>query len=183
MSENGTQSSAVEWLGSGPKGIRDRALISQILASFDGAPAVSHIVGPETLLRAVGKDSSGRLANAYRGYWVRESTLFGIHRNLGQFEGWLNKQELSAAAEWRYRAFTAICVNWNDFDEFAEMQVPAGEKLACLIGRVAPQPLHSAMLPGASSTPMLRGGAEQVFVRGGDANPFWVFLRAKPAIF
>jgi hypothetical protein len=175
--------SAAAWLGSGSNGIHDPKIVSEILASFEGTPPVSTLTGPEILIRAVGLDESGRLANPYRGYWVRQSSLITIYGNLGQFEGWLTDQELSAAAEWRYRAFTAVCLNWNDFSEFAELELPSGASISCLVGRVAPQPLHSRMSVQAPTTPILRGGAEQIFFRGGDANPLWVRLRSKSDIF
>jgi hypothetical protein len=172
------------WLQSGPNGIRDPAKVLEILASFANPPILTRLLGPEILLRAVGQDETGKPANPYRGFWVRQSTLLQIYGNLGQFEGWLTAQELSAMAEWRYRAFTAVCINWNDFSEFAELWLPAGEGISCLIGDVAPQPLHSASSLRASTTPILQGGAEQIFFRGGgDSNPLWVRLRPKADIF
>lgn len=175
--------SPATWLQSGPNGISDPAVVSEILASFAAAPVLTQLSGPEVLLRAVGQDAKGKLASPYRGYWVRGSSLAPIFQNLGQFEGWLTEQELSTMAEWRYRAFTAVCINWNDFSEFAELRVPANESVPCLVGPVAPQPLLSSLPLSAPTTPVLRGGAEQVFFRGGDANPLWVRLRQKADIF
>jgi hypothetical protein len=142
-----------EWLGSGPNGITNSAVAAQILASFASTPLLTRLSGPELLLRAVGRDEAGKLANPYRGYWVRQSALLPIYRNLGQFEGWLTDQQLTSMAEWRYRAFTAICVNWNDFSEFAELELPPGESIACLIGPVAPQPLNGSMSLSARDSP------------------------------
>ena len=134
-------------------------------------------------MRAAGNDDRGRSASAYRGYWVRSSSLLPLYAKLSQFEGWLTDQELSAQAEWRYRALTAVCLNWNDFSEFAELQLPRGESLTCLIGPAAPQPVRSTLSILAPTTPILRGGMEQIFFRGGDANPLWVRIRPKSAVF
>ncbi len=171
------------WLQSGPNGITDASFRAEILASFASPPVVTRLRGPETLIRAVGRNDAGRLANPYRGYWVRESSLARIYGRLGQFEGWLSQQELSSMAEWRYRAFTAVCLNWNDFAVFAELRLPADDSIQCLVGPVAPQPLKSSLSMGAATTPVLRGGAEQIFFRGGDTNPLYVRFREKPDLF
>lgn len=176
-------SAAAEWLASGPNGIQNEAFIAEILASFAGLPRLAVLTGPETLLRAVGQNESGKLANPYAGYWVRDSILAPIYRRLGQFDGWLQQQDLSAMAEWRYRALTAVCINWNNFSEFAELRLPAGETVPCLIGPVAPQPLHQSMDRALATTPVMRGGAEQIFFRGGDASPFWIRIRSKSDLF
>ena len=91
--------SPAAWLQSGPNGIKNSAFVSEILASFAAPPTLTTLFGPERLLRAVGQDDKGKLANPYRGYWVRESTLLPIYKSLGQFDGWLTQQELSAKAE------------------------------------------------------------------------------------
>jgi hypothetical protein len=180
---SGVTGGSLAWLQDGPNGIKDPTDASAILATYASTPTIGTIRGPDILMRAVGRNEIGQLGNAYRGYWVRQSTLMGISRNLGQFEGWLTSQELSAQAETRYRALAAICLNWNDFNEFAEMQVPLGQSIPCLIGPVAAQPVHSSMNPTDPKTPILRGGAEQIFIRSGDSNPLWVYIRAKSSIF
>lgn len=165
-----------QWLQSGPGAITKPEHVREILDSFSSLPKISRLQGPEVLIRAVGK-------SLYWGYWVRQSQLFELYRNLGQFVGWLTSEELSRKFEWRYRAYTAVCVNWNDFSEFAELRLPRGEGINCLIGSAAPQPLNSMLDPNRRDTPILRGGMEQIFFRSGDASPFWVERRSKHAIF
>jgi hypothetical protein len=184
---SGRFGSITDWLENSPGGL-DHERVSAILASFSGIPTLTSISGPEILLRAVGwieKDGLPKhsRARAFSGYWVRQSMLLPLYGNLSQFEGWLTNQEQSSSAEWRYRALTAICLNWNDFDEFAEMHVPVGETIPCLIGPVAPQPLRDNMSIDSPRTPVLRGGAEQIYFRSGDASPFWVRIRPKTDIF
>ena len=91
---------------------------------------------------------------------------------LDQFEGWLPADELLKAVPAQYRAVAAICRDWNDLSEIWELSLPSREVLQGLVGQTLEQPEYSHLDPRQRTTPMLAGGAEQVFFKV--KNPFWV---------
>jgi hypothetical protein len=50
-------------------------------------------------------------------YWADASALGTASRRAGQFKGWLTDAEISAIAKRNYREITAVCWNWNEFDD------------------------------------------------------------------
>lgn len=50
-------------------------------------------------------------------YWADASALGTASRRASQFKGWLTDAEISAIAKRNYREITAVCWNWNEFDD------------------------------------------------------------------
>lgn len=145
-----------------------------ILDAFEGTPVVYRYSGPETFIRAAGQDAKGRTARAYGGgWWVSREVLLRIAGRLSQYQGWLPDSELKRALPAQYRALTALCRDWNDMSEVVRMDVPAGEMIEAMAGATKEQPEYSHLNPAMRTTPMLRGGAEQVYIKV--KNPLWVF--------
>jgi hypothetical protein len=171
--------SAINWLNAKPIVVADAA---SVLATFQ-SPAAAKVVkfsGPHTLYRAGGWDTNkGKLASAYGSWWADELVLARIGSQLEKFETWLPPEMLKQAWPSQYRGVTALCEDWNDMREMFKMKLPAGETIEGLVGPTAPQPQRSKMNPKARNTPMLRGGAEQVFFKRSETlsriNPLWVY--------
>lgn len=143
------------------------------LANFRPPVAVYEFKGPERFLRAAGYSKSrGGLANPWGGYWTPQEVLTRMRMRLDQYEGWLSVDELLKAVPAQYRALAAICRDWNDLSEIWELSLPSGEVLQGLVGRTREQPEYSHLDRKQRRTPMLAGGAEQVFFKV--KNPFWV---------
>jgi hypothetical protein len=59
---------------------------------------------------------------------------------IGRFEqAKLNKIDMSSMA----RYMSAVCVDWNDLDNYIEVQVKPGVKVSCFWGLFAPQNIYS----------------------------------------
>ena len=159
-----------DWLKSAPGGV---AFPSKVLPNFAGQPAVYEYIGPHRFVRAAGRDFNGQLARAYGGeWWFDEAVLVQLRARLEQYRGWTQEQKLKAALPTQYRALAAICINWNDMSEFFALDLPAGERLTALAGPAKEQPYDSRMSVGLPTTPMLPGGAEQLFMKV--KNPLWI---------
>jgi len=161
--------SPVAWLTSPPNPVSP----ARVLPNYRPPVRVYEFKGPQKFLRAAGySKSQGGLANPWGEWWTPEEVVAGIDMHLEQFEGWLSANELRRALPARYRAVAAICRDWNDFSEVWELSLPSGEVLQGLAGQTKEQPEHSHLDPNKRTTPMLLGGAEQVFFKV--KNPFWV---------
>lgn len=146
----------------------------QVLDGYSETPVVTRFTGPEVFYRAAGEDASGRTARAYAGaWWVAESVLVELYRKLAQYEGFLPQSMLRQALPLQYRAVTALCEDWNNMREIYRLSLPDGETLEGLVGPTKEQPQRSTMDPSDPTTPWLRGGAEQVYIKV--KNPLWIF--------
>jgi len=170
--------SAAAWLAAGPIRIADP---KKVLATFKpGTAQVVRFSGSHGLLRAAGWSTKDqRQASAYGSWWVDEHVLANIAARLSMYEGWLPPKMIGQAVSARYRAAVALCEDWNDMGEVYRMQLGALDTLEGLAGITAPQPQASSMDPRQSSTPMLAGGAEQIFFKKtpglSSINPLWVY--------
>lgn len=157
------------WLANPP----NPASPARVLPNFRHPVQVYEFKGPERFLRAAGFSKSRRgLANPWGEWWTPKEVLTRISMRLEQFEGWLPADELRKAVPARYRALAAICRDWNDLSEVWELSLPSGEVLQGLVGQALEQPEYSHLDPKQRTTPMLAGGAEQVFFK--IKNPLWV---------
>lgn len=168
---------ATIWLTSPPSPVPP-GHVSGILKAFADTPKVYRYTGPHRFYRAAGRTAKGDLASPYGGWWADEKVLIGIAANLEKFEGWLTAGEINAAWPAQYRALTALCTDWNDMSETFCLDLPAGEQVEAMAGVTREQPRESTLDPSLSTSPMLRGGAEQVFMKV--KNPLWV---SKKSIF
>jgi hypothetical protein len=161
--------SPATWLTNPPSPISP----ARVLPNFRQRVRVCEFKGPEKFLRAAGLSKSrGRLANPWGEWWTPREVLTRINMRLAQFEGWLPATELRRAVPAQYRALAAICRDWNDISEVWELFLPAGEVLQGLVGQALEQPEYSHLDPKQRATPMLAGGAEQVFFKV--KNPLWI---------
>lgn len=68
--------------------------------------------------------------------------------------------------------------------EMFRMELPVGQEIKGLVGISAPQPHRSSLDPKLGSTPILQGGAEQVFFKRTpeltSINPLWVYPERWP---
>lgn len=168
------------WLASGPIVIDNP---TAVLATFDASstPRVVKFTGSHTLYRAGGWDTNkGVLASAYGSWWADEVVLARIGSELEKFETWLPPEMLKQAWPAMYRGVTALCEDWNDMRDMFRMEIPSGDSIEGIVGSTAPQPQRSKMNPGSRSTPMLRGGAEQIYFKRTQSlntvNPLWIYL-------
>jgi hypothetical protein len=166
-----------DWLGSGTISIAD---IGSVLAAFTpGTSKVVRFIGPHRFFRAAGWDAAGKQASAYGSWWADESVLAEIGTRVAMFEGWLPGSILDKALPVQYRGAVALCENWNDMREIVKLELPDGEVITGIAGLTAPQPQDSRMNPALKKTPMLSGGAEQIFFKKTRAlnsiNPLWVY--------
>ncbi|HXJ84294.1 MAG TPA: hypothetical protein VMS64_37110 [Candidatus Methylomirabilis sp.] len=73
---------------------------------------------------------------------------------------------------------SALCEDWNDMREMFVLEQPPGDEITGLVGPAAPPPQKSTMDPRARTTPMFKGGGEQVYfkrtVTANSVNPLWV---------
>jgi hypothetical protein len=160
------------WLAAVPSPV---AAPGSVLATFLPAPPprVFRFDGPHRFFRAAGWDSTkGRLASPYGAFWIDEAALSALVQKLEMYRGWLPNDELRRAHSARYRAMAAICEDWNDLGEVFEMSLPPGQALEGLAGITKEQPQRSTMDASQRTTPMLAGGAEQIFIKV--KNPLWV---------
>jgi hypothetical protein len=170
--------SAGSWLASTPIPI---PYPNSVLSGFlCGAAKVVRFTGPHRFYRAAGWDSTrNEMASVYGGWWVEETVLAQIGAKITQFENWLPENLLAQAWPIQYRGMTALCEDWNDMREMYKLELPAGDEIAGLVGRAAPQPKLSSMNPSARTTPMLRGEGEQVYFKRthnlNSVNPLWVY--------
>jgi len=161
--------SPAAWLASPPNPTSP----ARVLVNFRPPVAVCEFKGPARFLRAAGLSRSrGGLANPWGEWWTPEEVLSRIVTRLDQYEGWLRADELRKAVPAQYRGLAAICRDWNDLSEIWELSLPPGEVLQGLVGQAREQPEYSHLDPKRRTTPMLAGGAEQVFFKV--KNPFWV---------
>ncbi len=95
------------------------------------------------------------------------------------FENWLPEELLRRALPAQYRGATALCEDWNDMREMFKLVLPPQEEITGLVGVAAAQPQKSTLDPKSRKTPMLQGGAEQVFFKKtrtlNSINPLWVY--------
>lgn len=174
--------SPAEWLAAGPVCIDDPA---PILSAFQpGTAKVVRFTGPHTFYRAAGwnaKDNA--MANAYGSWWVDAAVLATIGTQIDKFEDWLPDELLRRAWPAQYKAALALCEDFNDMGEMFRLELPHTDELTGLAGIAAAQPQKSFLDASARSTPLLRGGAEQVCFKKtptlNSINPLWVF-RARP---
>jgi hypothetical protein len=136
--------------------------------------------GPHTLYRAAGWDSTrGEMASAYGGWWADEMELVKISQKLNKFENWLPEELLRKALPTQYRGATALCEDWNDMREMFKLQLPSSDEITGLVGIASAQPQKSTLNVRSRKTPMLQGGAEQVFFKKtqtlNSINPLWVY--------
>jgi len=172
MNRTRLRTNPATWLASPPNPFPP-ANVAQVLATFSGLPSVYVYHGPGLLIRATGSDAYGKPAAAYGGgYWAEGSILSQVDANLDRFVGWLTAKTIAESKRLQFRALTALCEDWNDLSEFHQMEVPEGEVFEALAGPVKSQPLQSKLDAKASTTPMLRGGFDQVFLKV--RNPFWI---------
>ena len=147
---------------------------STVIDAFEGSPSVFAFTGPETFYRAAGANASGRIARAYGGpWWVSQTVLADVHQHLCTYDGWLSQQEIDRALPALYRSITALCEDWNDMSEIFRLTLPAGDRLEALVGATKRQPQVSTMNKLDPSTPWLRGGAEQIYIKV--KNPLWIY--------
>jgi hypothetical protein len=165
---------AAPWLSAPPNPVTNPG---QVLAGFSATPRVFRYRGPHRFYRAAGKDAKGRMASAYGGWWVDETVLMQIYGRLDQYKGWLDDRVLKSAMPAQYRALTALCEDWNDMREVFVLELPGTDEVEAIAGPTKPQPQRSSLNPALPTTPMLRGGAEQIFMKV--KNPLWVHI-ARP---
>jgi hypothetical protein len=151
----------------------------QVLSTFqNGVAEVVRFSGPHRLYRAAGWDANSAQVSAYGSWWVDESVLVAIGNRLTQFERWLPEDLLRRAWPAHYRGAAALCEDWNDMRGMFALDLPPGADLTGLVGIAAPQPQRSTMNPSSRTTPMLAGGAEQVYFKRtqtlNSINPLWV---------
>ena len=165
------------WLASAPIAI---AVPASVLAAFlPGTAKVVRFTGPHRLYRAAGWDAPrGTMATAYGSWWADELTLARIGSSLQQFERWLPKDLLQRAWPVQYRGMSALCEDWNDMREMFKLELPSSDQITGLVGAAAPQPQTSSMDPTSRTTPMFKGGGEQVYFKktptANSVNPLWV---------
>jgi hypothetical protein len=166
------------WLASGPIVIQNSA---SVLATFNpGTVKVVRFTGPHTLYRAGGWDSiKGQLASAYGSWWADAVVLANIGRQLDKFENWLPTALIRQAWPAQYRGVAALCEDWNYMREMFRLELPVKDEIFGLVGLAAPQPQLSKMNPKARTTPMFKGGGEQVYFKKtftlNSVNPLWVY--------
>ena len=166
-----------EWLLSQPIPI---PFASSVISAYrPNSLKVIKFKGPHNFYRAAGWDSTkGELASAYGGWWADESELVKINSRLSMFENWLPKELMRKALPAQYRGATALCEDWNDMREMFKLVLPVSDEIIGLVGIAAKQPLNSKYDPRSPNTPMLPGGAEQVFFKKtktlNSINPLWV---------
>lgn len=173
-----------KWLHSKPIPISN---VGKVLSGFERSKGqkVVKFTGPHTFYRVAGWDeTSKQMCDPYGCWWIDEQALKDIYAKIARldmFEGWMPPEMLQRAQSlpMHYRALTAVCRDWNDFQEQIALKLPPNEVLTGLCGAVAPQPLRSTMDVQSRKTPMLPGGLEQVFFKRAtpserNMNPFWV---------
>jgi len=145
-----------------------------------GTVKVVCFTGPHTLYRAGGWDSiKGQLASAYGSWWADAVVLANIGRQLDKFENWLPTALIRQAWPAQYRGVAALCEDWNYMREMFRLELPVKDEIFGLVGLAAPQPQLSKMNPKARTTPMFKGGGEQVYFKKtftlNSVNPLWVY--------
>ena len=169
-----------QWLAAGPIPIPD---VAGVLATFrPGTARVVCFSGPHTLCRAAGwglKKGKPEQVTAYGSWWADAAVLADIGQRLAMFDGWLPDAMLQRAHTVQYRGAVALCEDWNDMGEMFRMELPVGQEIEGLVGISAPQPQYSGLDPKLGNTPILQGGAEQVFFKRtpelNSINPLWVY--------
>lgn len=170
--------SPATWLSSSPIPIANPA---SVMSAFKpGTMKVIRSKGPHKLYRAAGWDSTkGEMASAYGGWWADEMELIKISQKLSMFENWLPEELLRKALPAQYRGATALCEDWNDMREMFKLVLPSQGEITGLVGIAAAQPQKSTLSRHSRKTPMLQGGAEQVFLKKtrtlNSINPLWVY--------
>jgi hypothetical protein len=106
-------------------------------------------------------------------YWADASALGTASRRASQFKGWLTDAEISAIAKRNYREITAVCWNWNEFDDnqLWKLELRGDEVVEGLEGPIAPQPQWAKTATEPASKVGFTGGATQVYL-----NPKSPFL-------
>jgi len=119
------------------------------------------------------------MTTAYGSWWVDEVVLTHLGGTLQKFASWLPKDLLQRAWPSQYRGVSALCEDWNDMREMFKLELPSGEEITGLAGPAAPQPRKSSLDPRARTTPMFKGGGEQVYFKrthgANSLNPLWVY--------
>lgn len=170
--------SPAAWLSGSPIPISNPA---SVMSAFKpGTMKIVRFMGPHTLYRAAGWDSSrGEMASAYGSWWADEMELVKISQKISMFENWLPEKLLRRALPAQYRGATALCEDWNDMREMFKLVLPSRHEITGLVGMAAAQPQKSTLDPHARKTPMLHGDAEQVFFKKtrtlNSINPLWVY--------
>ncbi len=165
------------WLASAPIPIASSACV--LTAFVPGTAKVVRFRGPHRLYRAAGWDSTrGKMATAYGSWWADEQVLARIGNTLQQFETWLPKELIQKAWPAQYRGMSALCEDWNDMREMFKLELPPSDEITGLVGVAAPQPRTSSLNPRGRTTPMFKGGGEQVYFKrtgvANSVNPLWV---------
>ncbi|MBK1695473.1 hypothetical protein CKO09_12100 [Chromatium weissei] len=145
-----------------------------------GTLSVVRFVGSHKLYRAAGWDAKrGQMASAYGSWWADEAELLKINQKIDMFESWLPEDLLRRAIPAQYRGATALCDDWNDMREMFKLVLPVQDEIEGLVGVTASQPRLSTLSAQSRSTPMLEGGAEQVFFKKtntlNSVNPLWIY--------
>ncbi len=167
------------WLTSSPMPIQ-ASFANGILATFKpGTAKVVKFKGAHKFYRAAGWDAKGQMASAYGSWWADEIELTKLNAKLSQFQNWLPDELLKKALPAHYRAATALCEDWNDMREMFKLVLPHSDEITGLVGIAAAQPQFSSLDPKSKKTPMLPGGAEQVYFKRtpklNSVNPLWVY--------
>ncbi|MES9854839.1 MAG: hypothetical protein ABW170_23770 [Candidatus Thiodiazotropha sp. L084R] len=167
-----------DWLKEHPISIQNPA---SILSAFKPvAIKVVKFKGPHRLYRASGWDSNrGQIASAYGSWWADERVLAKLAQRIDMFKNWLPDELRRKALPIQYRGATALCEDWNDMREMFSLKLPAGQEITGLVGIASEQPKLSSLDPNSRHTPMLQGGAEQVYFKRtptlNSVNPLWVY--------
>ena len=120
-------------------------LSPQELGSFDGPHRTVTVKGPLTLFRLCGKNASGKAGEAYGRFWFNERFFWNTVDVISSSAA--NTAEMNHYLRFILREFTAVCFDWNAFASIYRLQLPAGETLELVMGRIAPQPFFSASDP------------------------------------
>lgn len=147
-------------------------LSAQEQASFDGRHRVIRLIGPLTLLRLCGKTASGAASDPYGRYWFNEKFFWNMIDLVSDHAA--STVQLNHYLRFVLREFTAVCRDWNNFASIYQFSLPAGASVEVAVGRIAPQPFHSAADPQrrmASSHEVFVGGEFQYIVDMA-ANPW-----------
>ena len=144
---------------------------ARMLVNFRPRNAAHESQGLARVMRAAGLSRSrGGLASLRGQGWTSEEVLDRVRMRLNQFEGSLSADEIRKSVLAQYRAPAAICRDLSDLSEIWELSLHSGQALQGLVGQALEQQMHCHLDPKRRKTPMLVGGAEQVFFKV--KNPF-----------
>ncbi|MBX2879638.1 MAG: hypothetical protein KTR32_06895 [Granulosicoccus sp.] len=169
--------SPIKWLSDAPITIPNPA--SVIGAFRPGTMKIVKFKGAHRFYRAAGWDSTrGEMASAFGSWWADEIELVKISQKMNMYKNWLPDELLRKALPAQYRGATALCEDWNDMREMYKLDLPPQEEIEGLVGIASAQPKKSTLDVNSRQTPMLPGGAEQVFFKKtptlSSINPLWI---------